>query len=249
MLVYFQTFKMESQVDETEHFRYHFLHLIEVLRPTKMLVRFVLCMEKNQCLKVSPAVGFWALKMGILTPRTEYTPVGQMSLMKSDWINFFMKIDVKHLKNRCNRCTVIKNHLRSMGMVQKLGSWVPHSLSENDKNKRSTMAASLLVRHRSTHGHKQRFHYTGHRKWRLHVNMKQRKEWLSSQNQATPRAEIRLSSSKDHVACMARLGRHKSLRTVWAQLNTECGVLSLTIAPTQWRSSAKRPNRRNGILP
>ncbi|KAL4703242.1 hypothetical protein ACJJTC_006489 [Scirpophaga incertulas] len=73
-----------------------------------------------------------------------------------------------------NKSTVAE-HLHSMGKVQKLGAWVPNVLSENNKNQRSTIAASLLARHLSTHGHKQRFLYrivTGDEKWCLYVNMK-----------------------------------------------------------------------------
>ncbi|KAL4705124.1 hypothetical protein ACJJTC_009755 [Scirpophaga incertulas] len=73
-----------------------------------------------------------------------------------------------------NKSTVAE-HLHSMGKVQKLGAWVSNVLSENNKNQRSTIAASLLARHLSTHGHKQRFLYrivTGDEKWCLYVNMK-----------------------------------------------------------------------------
>jgi hypothetical protein len=76
-----------------------------------------------------------------------------------------------------------------MGKVRKLGAWVPHALSQNNKLQRPMIAAGLLARHKVTHGHKQRFHYrivTGDEKWCVYVNMKQRKEWFSPKIQATP---------------------------------------------------------------
>ena len=95
--------------------------------------------------------------------------------------------------------TAIEKHLHSMGKVQKCGAWVPHVLSDNNKNHQATTSAGLLARHRSTHGHKQQFLFaivTGDEKWCLYINMKQRKEWLSSCKQATPRVKQDLHPRK-----------------------------------------------------
>ncbi|KOC70262.1 Histone-lysine N-methyltransferase SETMAR [Habropoda laboriosa] len=35
--------------------------------------------------------------------------------------------------------TAIEKHLHSMGKVQKCGTWVPHALSDNNKNQRNTI--------------------------------------------------------------------------------------------------------------
>lgn len=94
-------------------------------------------------------------------------------------------------KMQCSHST-IERHLHSMGKVQKLGAWVPHVLNNENKNQRIKIASELLARHRSTHGHKQRFLFriiTGDEKWCLYVNMKQRKEWVSPDKQATPQAK------------------------------------------------------------
>lgn len=56
----------------------------------------------------------------------------------------------------CDHLTIVR-HFEAMGKMQKLGAWVPHTLSENNKNQRCTIAAGLLARHRATHAHKQRF--------------------------------------------------------------------------------------------
>ncbi|KOC61431.1 hypothetical protein WH47_03455 [Habropoda laboriosa] len=36
--------------------------------------------------------------------------------------------------------TAIEKHLHSMGKVQKCGAWVPHALSDNNKNQRATIS-------------------------------------------------------------------------------------------------------------
>ena len=85
--------------------------------------------------------------------------------------------------------TITEKHLYSIGKVQKCGAWVPHALRDNNKNQQATTSAGLLAHKRSTHGHKQRFLYqivTDDKKWCLYINMKQRKEWLSTGKQATP---------------------------------------------------------------
>ena len=39
------------------------------------------------------------------------------------------------------------NHLHSMGFAEKLGVWVPHELSENNKENRLQIASQHLIRH------------------------------------------------------------------------------------------------------
>lgn len=98
----------------------------------------------------------------------------------------------------CHHSTVAE-HLHSMGKVQKFGAWVPYVLNDNIRNQRSTIVAGLLARHRATHGHNERFLYriiTGDEKWCLYVNMKQRKQWLSPDKQATPRVKQALHPKK-----------------------------------------------------
>ena len=43
-----------------------------------------------------------------------------------------------------------------MGFAEKLGVWVLHELSENNKENRLQIASQHLARHRATRGHKQR---------------------------------------------------------------------------------------------
>ena len=59
-------------------------------------------------------------------------------------------------KMNCDQKTIL-NHLHSMEFAEKLGVWVPHELSENNKENRFQIASQHLARHRATRGHKQLF--------------------------------------------------------------------------------------------
>ena len=74
-------------------------------------------------------------------------------------------------KMNCDQKTIL-NHLHSMGFSEKLGVWVLHELSENNRENRLQIASQHLARHRATRGHKQRFLYrivTGDEKWCLYT--------------------------------------------------------------------------------
>jgi len=75
--------------------------------------------------------------------------------------------------------------------VQKFGVWVPCVMSESQ---RSVICADLLARHRAACGHYPII--TGDEKWCLHMNLKQRKEWISPSQQPTPRTKLDLHSCK-----------------------------------------------------
>ena len=47
----------------------------------------------------------------------------------------------------CDHSTIVL-YLHTMGKVQTAGVWVPHALSQNHKNQRMAICASLLARHR-----------------------------------------------------------------------------------------------------
>ena len=61
-------------------------------------------------------------------------------------------------KMNCDQKTIL-NHLHSIGFSKKLGVWVPHELSENNKENRLQIASQHLACHRATCSHKQRFLY------------------------------------------------------------------------------------------
>ena len=74
-------------------------------------------------------------------------------------------------KMKCDQKTIL-NHLHSMGIAEKLGVWVPHALSENNKENCLQIASQHLAHHRATRGYKQRFLYQivkGDEKWCLYI--------------------------------------------------------------------------------
>ena len=104
-------------------------------------------------------------------------------------------------KINCDQKRIL-NHLDSMGFAKKSGVWVPHELSENNKENRLQIASQHLARHRATCGHKQRFLYrivTGDEKWCLYINMKQRKEWVATADRPKPKVKPDLHPRKTMI--------------------------------------------------
>ena len=86
-----------------------------------------------------------------------------------------------------------------MGFAEKLGVWVPHELSENNKENQLQIAPQHLAHHQATCGHKQCFLYgivTGDEKWCLYINIKQRKEWVASGDTSKSRVKPDLHPKK-----------------------------------------------------
>ena len=256
IFVYFQIIKMECQADKTEHFRHHLVFAFNRGVKAAEAAREICAVYGERAMPESTARrwfsrfknGNFDLKDGSHTGR----PIEFDEERLNQLLHENPRQTTRELAEQmdCDQKTVV-NHLHSMGKVQKLGAWVPHTLSENNKNQRSTIAAGLLARHRSTHGHKQRFLYrivTGDEKWCLYVNMKQRKEWLSPKKQATPRAKKDLHPRKimlcvwwdwEGIIHYELLERNQ---TVNAELYVQ-QLHRLNEAIQQ-----KRPNRRNGVL-
>ena len=81
----------------------------------------------------------------------------------------------------CDHSTIVQ-HLHPMGKVKKLGVWVPHAISQNHRNQRVPICASLLAHHRLAHEQHRPFLFcivTGDEKWCLYANIRKRKEWLN----------------------------------------------------------------------
>lgn len=86
-----------------------FLHIIDVLRAPKVLVIFMLCMEKDQCLKLPHTIGFLRLKNGKLRPKDESNAIRPFEF-DEDWWNYFStKIQVKRPENSWSRSVVMKS--------------------------------------------------------------------------------------------------------------------------------------------
>jgi ribosome modulation factor len=89
-----------------------------------------------------------------------------------------------------------------MGKVHMPGVWVPHILTQDNKNHRVAICASLLARHglaRRQHQSVSSRIVTGDEKLCFYVSLKQRKEWLGPDKQATPRAKLDLHHRKTVV--------------------------------------------------
>ena len=98
----------------------------------------------------------------------------------------------------CDHSTIVR-HLSSMGKVQKLGAWVPHSLSENNKMQRVSISTSLISRHYQAEQRHQSFLsriVTGDEKWCVYVNFKRRKQWLSPDKTPAPRVKAEVHPRK-----------------------------------------------------
>ena len=61
-------------------------------------------------------------------------------------------------KINCDQKTIL-NHLHSMGFAKKLGVWVPHELSKNNKENHLQITSQHLALHQATCDHKQHFLY------------------------------------------------------------------------------------------
>ena len=89
-----------------------------------------------------------------------------------------------------------------MGFAEKLGVWVPHELSKNNKENRLQIASQHLAHHRATRDHKQHFLYQtvmGDEKWCLYINIKQRKEWVAPEDMPKPRVKPDLHPRKTMI--------------------------------------------------
>lgn len=153
-------------------------------------------------------------------------------------------------KMNCDHQTIL-NHLHKMGFSQKLGAWVPHVLTERNKEKRLQLAAQHLARHRATRGHRDRFLYrivTGDEKWCFYVNMKHRKEWTTPGLTPKPRVKPDLHPKKTMICvwwdCEGPVH--------WEMLENNRTVdRNLYVAQLHRVNEAfqqKRPNRRGKVI-
>ena len=81
----------------------------------------------------------------------------------------------------------IHQHLIKLGFVQKLGKWLPHHLTDEQKWQRLAICSSLLSRKVDREWIKQIV--TGDEKWVLYVNHTRKRQWLP--RDATPEPDIK----------------------------------------------------------
>jgi len=76
---------------------------------------------------------------------------------------------------RCDHSTVVRR-LSALGKVQKLGTWIPHALTQANKERRVQTCTTLLSYSRRTNWLANVV--TGDEKWVLYVNLKRRHQWF-----------------------------------------------------------------------
>lgn len=88
----------------------------------------------------------------------------------------------------------ISLRLHAMGKIQKEGKWVPHKLTEENKNRRVDICMNLLSRYkRKNFLHKI---ITGDEKWILYDNPKRRKAWVDPGQPSTSVAKPNIHAKK-----------------------------------------------------
>ena len=117
--------------------------------------------------------------------------------------------------------TTIENHLHSLGKVLKFGKWIPHNLSEINKNQRLSICASLLSR-QNADPFLERI-VTGDEKWVLYVNLGRRRQWVSTNQNPQP------DTKKD-------LHPQKVLLCIWWDMK---GILYFELLQSDARINAK----------
>jgi len=81
-----------------------------------------------------------------------------------------------------------------MGKVQKEGRWIPHELSEDNKNRWRDTALTLLSKFRK----KSLLHkiITGNERWILYDNPKRRKLWVDPDEPSTSTSKPNIHAKK-----------------------------------------------------
>ena len=94
----------------------------------------------------------------------------------------------------CCGQSVILRYLQEIGKVYKLGKWIPHQLSNENRQQRVTICSSLLSRLK-VEPFIERI-ITGDEKWVLYVNVKRRGQWIEANQRAKPTAKPELHPKK-----------------------------------------------------
>lgn len=247
---------MECQVDKIKHFRHHLLFAFNGGVNAAEAARQICSVYGKEEMSESTARRWFSRFKNGNFDLKDGPHTGRPTVFDEERLNQLLHENPRQTTRElaeqmdCDKKTVV-NHLHSMGKVQKFGAWVPHCLSEKNRNQRITIAASLLARHRSTHSHKERFLYrivTGDEKWCLYINMRQRKEWLSPDKKATPRAKQE-SHPRKIMLCVwwdwEGIIHHELLghnQTVNADLYVK------QLHRVNKAIQQKRPNRQNSVL-
>ena len=93
----------------------------------------------------------------------------------------------------CSHQTIL-SHLEALGKTRKLGYWVPHRLTEQNRDQRVTIA-SFLLSYARTFGWLDSI-LTGDEKWVLYVNVTRRHQWVDQDADPEPEPKAGLHQKK-----------------------------------------------------
>ena len=188
---------MDCKVNKKSHFRHLLLFAFKRGQKASEVTKDICAVYGEEAI-AERTVRDWSVRFKHGNFDLNDAPCSGRSIkMDKDQLRNLLKEDghqtCRELSEKMKRdFATISRHLQSMVFTQKLGAWVPHELTQKQKDKRLSIAAQNLARHHGSYGHKQRFLYrivTRDGKWYLYVNtcMKQRKEWVSPGENPKPR--------------------------------------------------------------
>ena len=178
---------MQCQVEKLEHFRHSFL--FEVSRGAKAAeaIRNIFAVYGDNTIGVNTAKKWFPHFKEYRFNFSDTPRSGRPSEFDEDRLNTLILDDQRQCTREvanvinCEHTTIVR-HLHSTGKVQKSGVWVPHALSQNHKNQRMAICASLLACHRLAREQHRPFLsciISGDEKWCLYANMRKREELFS----------------------------------------------------------------------
>ena len=152
---------MEYPGGKKQHFRH--LLFFAFYRGQKAEAAQDICMVYGEGVIGKSTAGKWFAKFKNGNFDIDNMPCsGRSSEFDKDHLKALLKKESRQTsrelakKINCNQKTII-NHLHSMRFEKKFGVWVPHELSENNKENHLKIASQHLACHQAIHGHKQCF--------------------------------------------------------------------------------------------
>ena len=179
--------KMEWQVEKLEHFR-HIL-LLEFNRGAKAaeVVRNICAVYGDNAIEENTARKWFSCFKEDRFDISGTPCPGRPSEFDKNRLNTLIHNDLRQCTRElanvmnCGHSTIVR-YLHSNCKVKNSSVWVPHAigLSQNHKNQRVAICASLLARHRLAREHHRPFLsciVTGDDKLCLYARIRKRKEW------------------------------------------------------------------------
>lgn len=188
---------MQIQVDKKQHIRHLILFAFNKGQKIAEAIKDICAVYGEGTVAWSTAKDWYTKFQKGNFDLDDTSRIGRPSMFDEDKLTEIVKENgrqtCREMANKMNTNPMtISRHLRSMGFSQKLGTSVPHHLTQKNKDERLVIVAQLLARHRATDCHKKRFLHrivTGDEKWCLYTNFRQRKEWVGPDS--TPKTRVK----------------------------------------------------------